>query len=146
MGLIFYNILNIGFNYLSIKTLIIPLTIAKFILPMLLFVYVFIKIVPSVYKISESINKKETNIKESAKILSSENNISVLEIKGFIGLYSRLINKLLNHPAKVIIFAILILLCVMFTYTKIGSGVEFFPEVEPELAKIVVYGKRKSFL
>ena len=141
LGLIFYNILNIGFNYLNINTLIIPLTIAKFILPMLLFVYVFIKIVPSVYKISESINKKETNIKESAKILSSDNNISVLEIKGFIGLYARLINKLLNHPAKVIIFAILILISVMYTYTKIGSGVEFFPEVEPELAKIVVYAR-----
>ncbi|SVA35234.1 uncharacterized protein METZ01_LOCUS88088 [marine metagenome] len=140
-GLIFYNILNIGFNYLNINTLIMPLTIAKYILPILLFVYVFIKIIPSTYKISELINKKETNIKESAKILSSENNISVLEIKGFIGLYARLINKLLNHPAKVITFAILILCGVMYTYTKIGSGVEFFPEVEPELAKIVVYAR-----
>ena len=140
-GFIFYNILNIGFNYLNINILIIPLTIAKYILPILLFVYVFIKIVPSTYKISELINKKETNIKESAKILSSDNNISVLEIKGFIGWYARLINKLLNHPAKVITVAILILISVNYTYSKIGSGVEFFPEVEPELAKIVVYAR-----
>ena len=35
----------------------------------------------------------------------------------------------------------MILVGVNFTYTKIGSGIEFFPEVEPELAKIVVYAR-----
>ena len=64
-----------------------------------------------------------------------------LLLKGFIGLYVKLINFLLNHPSKVIVSAILILIGVNFTYTKIGSGVEFFPEVEPELAKIVVYAR-----
>ena len=53
----------------------------------------------------------------------------------------RLINFLLNHPSKVLISSIIILISVNYTYTKIGKGVEFFPAIEPELAKIVVYAR-----
>ena len=48
---------------------------------------------------------------------------------------------MLNHPLKVIISAISILIAVNFTYTKVGEGVEFFPDVEPDLAKIVVFAR-----
>ena len=141
LSLILFNILSILINYNSIAVLIIPLTIIKFLTPFILYIFVFIKIIPSVYKISESINKKQEKITESSKILSSENNESLLLLKGFLGLYVRLINFLLNHPAKVIISAIMVLIGVNYSYSKFGAGVEFFPEVEPELAKIVVYAR-----
>ncbi|MDC0057093.1 efflux RND transporter permease subunit [Alphaproteobacteria bacterium] len=141
LSLILFNILSILTNYVDVNILKIPLTIIKYLAPLALFIFTFIKIIPSVYRISESINKKQENISESSKILSSNSNISVLTLKGFIGIYVRLINFLLNHPLKVIITAIMILVGVNFTYTKIGSGIEFFPEVEPELAKIVVYAR-----
>ena len=48
-----------------------------------------------------------------------------------------ILNFLLNHPLKVILSALIILIAVNYTYTKVGEGVEFFPEVEPDLAKIV---------
>ena len=141
LSLILFNILSILTNYVDINGLKIPLTIIKYLASLALFIFTFIKIIPSVYKISESINKKQGNISESSKILSSESDVSVITLKGFIGSYAKLINFLLNHPAKVIVSAILILVGVSFTYTKIGSGIEFFPEVEPELAKIVVYAR-----
>ena len=140
-SLILFNIFSILTNYVDINGLKIPLTIIKYLASLALFIFTFIKIIPSVYKISESINKKQGNISESSKILSSESNVSVITLKGFIGSYAKLINFLLSHPAKVIVSAILILVGVSFTYTKIGSGIEFFPEVEPELAKIVVYAR-----
>jgi len=140
-SLILFNIFSILTNYVDINGLKIPLTIIKYLASLALFIFTFIKIIPSVYKISESINKKQGNISESSKILSSESDVSVITLKGFIGSYAKLINFLLNHPAKVIVSAILILVGVSFTYTKIGSGIEFFPEVEPELAKIVVYAR-----
>ena len=140
-SLILFNIFSILTNYVDINGLKIPLTIIKYLASLALFIFTFIKIIPSVYKISESINKKQGNISESSKILSSESDVSVITLKGFIGSYAKLINFLLNHPAKVIVSAILILAGVSFTYTKIGSGIEFFPEVEPELAKIVVYAR-----
>ena len=141
LSLILFNIFSILTNYVDINGLKIPLTIIKYLASLTLFIFTFIKIIPSVYKISESINKKQGNISESSKILSSESDVSVITLKGFIGSYAKLINFLLNHPAKVIVSAILILVGVSFTYTKIGSGIEFFPEVEPELAKIVVYAR-----
>ena len=140
-SLILFNIFSILTNYVDINGLKIPLTIIKYLASLALFIFTFTKIIPSVYKISESINKKQGNISESSKILSSESDVSVITLKGFIGSYAKLINFLLNHPAKVIVSAILILVGVSFTYTKIGSGIEFFPEVEPELAKIVVYAR-----
>ena len=141
LSLILFNIFSILTNYVDINGLKIPLTIIKYLASLALFIFTFIKIIPSVYKISESINKKQGNISESSKILSSESDVSVITLKGFIGSYAKLINFLLSHPAKVIVSAILILVGVSFTYTKIGSGIEFFPEVEPELAKIVVYAR-----
>ena len=141
LSLILFNIFSILINYVDINGLKIPLIIIKYLASLALFIFTFIKIIPSVYKISESINKKQGNISESSKILSSESNVSVITLKGFIGSYAKLINFLLNHPAKVIVSAILILFGVSFAYTKIGSGIEFFPEVEPELAKIVVYAR-----
>ena len=141
LSLILFNIFSILTNYVDINGLKIPLTIIKYLASLALFIFTFIKIIPSVYKISETINKKQGNINESSKILSSESDVSVITLKGFIGSYAKLINFLLNHPAKVIVSAILILVGVSFTYTKIGSGIEFFPEVEPELAKIVVYAR-----
>ena len=141
LSLILFNIFSILTNYVDINGLKIPLTIIKYLASLALFIFTFIKIIPSVYKISESINKKQGNISESSKILSSESDVSVITLKGFIGSYAKLINFLLSHPAKVIVSAILILAGVSFTYTKIGSGIEFFPEVEPELAKIVVYAR-----
>ena len=140
-SLILFNIFSILTNYVDINGLKIPLTIIKYLASLALFIFTFIKIIPSVYKISESINKKQGNISETSKILSSESDVSVITLKGFIGSYAKLINFLLSHPAKVIVSAILILVGVSFTYTKIGSGIEFFPEVEPELAKIVVYAR-----
>ena len=140
-SLILFNIFSILTNYVDINGLKIPLTIIKYLASLALFIFTFIKIIPSVYKISESINKKQGSISESSKILSSESDVSVITLKGFIGSYAKLINFLLNHPAKVIVSAILILVGVSFTYTKKGSGIEFFPEVEPELAKIVVYAR-----
>ena len=78
---------------------------------------------------------------KTAVILSSESKKSPLELTGFTGFYAKLINRLLEHPTKVLISAILILISIQFLYSRIGSGVEFFPEVEPDLSKIVIYAR-----
>ena len=141
VSLISFNILKILFGYIEIESLNMLFTLIKYLIPFFIYIYLFIKIIPFVYKISESINKPEVNISETSKILSSENDETVLNLKGFVGIYIKIINKLLDHPTKVIFMAIFILVAVNYTYSKIGAGIEFFPEVEPELAKIVVYAR-----
>ena len=141
LSIILFNIISIGSNYIDNQTLKIPLMISQYLLPLIIYVFLFVKIIPRVYKISESINQKEKSVSETAKILSSDSNLSILDLKGFTGFYAHLINKLLDHPAKVLLSAISILIAVQYSYTKFGSGVEFFPEVEPDLAKIVVFAR-----
>ena len=141
LSIILFNIISIGSNYIDNQTLKIPLMISKYLIPLIIYVFLFVKIIPRVYKISESINQKEKLVSETAKILSSDSNLSILDLKGFTGFYAHLINKLLDHPAKVLLSAIVILIAVQYSYTKFGSGVEFFPEVEPDLAKIVVFAR-----
>ena len=140
-ALIIFNLISYGSGFNTISYLSIPLTIVKFLLPLIAFIFVFSKIIPRIYKFTENKSVSNEEISESAKILSSESNISISNIKGFIGLYVKVISFLLNHPAKVLISAIIILIAVNFSYTRIGSGVEFFPSVEPDLAKIVVFAR-----
>ena len=140
-ALILFNLISYGAGLNTISYLSIPLTIIKFLLPIVVFIFVFSKIIPRIYKFTENKAVSSEEVSESAKILSSESNISISNIKGFIGLYVKVISFLLNHPAKVIISAIVVLIAVNFSYTRIGSGVEFFPSVEPDLAKIVVFAR-----
>ena len=141
LSLIFFNILTFIFGMLELSSYNFVLTILKYLLSLSLFIFIFIKIIPRVYKITESVNSTDKNISLNAKILSSESNEPILNVTGFVGLYAKVLNFLLNHPLKVIISAIIILIAVNYTYTKVGEGVEFFPDVEPDLAKIVVYAR-----
>ncbi len=141
LSLIFFNILTFIFGMLELSSYNFILTILKYLLSLSLFIFIFIKIIPRVYRITESVNSTDKNISLNAKILSSESNEPILNVTGFVGLYAKILNFLLNHPSKVIISAIIILIAVNYTYTKVGEGVEFFPDVEPDLAKIVVYAR-----
>ncbi len=141
LSLIFFNILTFTFGALELKSYNFFITILKYLLSLSLFIFVFIKIIPRVYKITESVNSTNNTISLNAKILSSESNEPILNITGFIGVYAKMLNFLLYHPLKVIISALIILIAVNYTYTKVGEGVEFFPDVEPDLAKIVVYAR-----
>jgi hypothetical protein len=83
LSLIVFNILSILFIYLNISILTIPLTIFKYLSSLGVFIFIFIRIIPHVYRISESVNLKQKNISESSKILSSESNESLLIPAGF---------------------------------------------------------------
>ena len=141
-ALIAFYLIKIGKEYIiGFSFLRIGLTILNYLLPTALFIFVSIKIIPFINKISNSLSAPVKEISKTAVVLSAASNASPLELPGFTGLYAKLINKLLSHPSKVIISAILILISVQFLYSRIGSGVEFFPEVEPDLSKIVIYAR-----
>ena len=138
-AIIAFNIINIFFNYLGLSNIF--LNIIKYIIPIILFIFISLKIIPLSEKIRNSLNSPVKKISQTAVALSAKSKTSPLEIPGFIGFYSKLINKLLNHPGKVVLTALIVLISIQFTYSRIGSGVEFFPEVEPDLSKIVIYAR-----
>ncbi len=57
---------------------------------------------------------------------------------GMTGAYVRVLKFALRHPAKIILASVAVLIGVQVAYAYLGKGVEFFPEVEPDFAKIQV--------
>jgi len=52
--------------------------------------------------------------------------------------YGRLLAKLLRRPGLTLAGMLLVMLAVFITYVNFNHGVEFFPEVEPESAQVLV--------
>ncbi len=59
-------------------------------------------------------------------------------LRGLAGHYVRLLRPLLRHPGKVLLATILLLFLSAGLYGKFGQGVEFFPEIEPDVISVAV--------
>jgi multidrug efflux pump len=59
-------------------------------------------------------------------------------IKGPAGFYLGTLKRLLAHPAKVLGIAVALLIGTYVAFGMFGRGVEFFPDVEPDLAQVQV--------
>jgi len=57
------------------------------------------------------------------------------------GRYQRLLARLLRRPGLVLVVAILVLIGSYVAYGLFGRGVEFFPDVEPELAQVQIHAR-----
>ena len=78
---------------------------------------------------------------DAARNLALAENGDLAEISGATGLYIRLLRRALRHPGKILIGAFAMLIGVQYLYAVAGNGVQFFPEVEPENAKIYVHAR-----
>ncbi|MFT6907764.1 MAG: multidrug efflux pump, partial [Oleiphilaceae bacterium] len=55
--------------------------------------------------------------------------------------YSALLSSLLSHPAKTLLASLFIIAMTYVAYGALGKGVEFFPEVEPDNAQVLVHAR-----
>lgn len=62
----------------------------------------------------------------------------ITKLPGFAGAYIRFLAGALRHPGKVMISSVLLLITIFVVFGNVGKGIEFFPEVEPEFAKLQV--------
>lgn len=75
------------------------------------------------------------------KIIAAAEDGDLKEIKGFTGFYISVLDKALSVPALILVLAVILLVGVQISYAKFGKGVEFFPEIEPELASVLVHAR-----
>jgi len=78
---------------------------------------------------------------ESMKALAGGEQSDLKAVKGMTGVYLRFLGGALRRPGWVILAALAMLIGVQFTYAKIGPGVEFFPDVEPEQIALQIHGR-----
>lgn len=60
------------------------------------------------------------------------------DLTGFTGRYGRMLSRLVEHPYKVLLAAIVLFIAIVVGYGVLGKGIEFFPDVEPEVANLEV--------
>jgi multidrug efflux pump len=57
------------------------------------------------------------------------------------GPYMRAVRLALRHPGTTLALAAFLLIAVQMAYGKYGSGVEFFPKVEPDYGQVIVHAR-----
>lgn len=75
---------------------------------------------------------------ETMRSLAAAEGGDLTELGGFTGWYVRFLRACTRHPAKILGAVVLSFVAVQLIYSHIGKGVEFFPEVEPDFATVIV--------
>ncbi|MCW7552554.1 efflux RND transporter permease subunit [Endozoicomonas gorgoniicola] len=64
---------------------------------------------------------------------------------GLSGGYTRLLTKTLSHPGKIVLSGFLLVCGVYWTFARIGNGVEFFPNVETNYARVSILANSSNY-
>jgi len=80
-------------------------------------------------------------LKPSLQTSEARHTLDMDNLTGLMGKYLQVLKFSLDHPKKTIGMAIGILITTKVIYSFLGHGVEFFPNVEPEVAAIHVHGR-----
>ncbi|SCA57709.1 AcrB protein [Candidatus Terasakiella magnetica] len=109
----------------------LPITLIATLSASLLMALIFVPTLGSLFgKASEAV----PDLSEVAP----DKETDLTKLQGMTGQYVHILQKALKHPAKVLGAAVSVLVIVQVVYANFGKGVEFFPEVEPENAKVNV--------
>lgn len=77
----------------------------------------------------------------ASQTLAATDNADPRSVKGATGVYIRVLDFALGGPAFVLVIAFVVLVASWGAYATFGRGVEFFPEVEPDLAKVQIHAR-----
>lgn len=110
----------------------LPITLIFVLTGSLLMALVF---VPALGKIFGKPRKLSDSEKHQVEVSEAGN---LEEMKGFTGKYIKVLSKAIESPIKVLVLMAAISATVFIGYGKSGLGVEFFPNIEPDSARLIV--------
>ncbi|MEX1035434.1 MAG: efflux RND transporter permease subunit [Sneathiella sp.] len=113
----------------------LPLTLITTLTGSLLMALIFVPTLGSVFGRAGSSNSK------TLAALAAAETGDIRTIGGFTGRYVRLLSVCLRHPVKIVLVGLATLVGVQTYYATHGNGVEFFPEVEPEMALVYIHAR-----
>ncbi|WP_028793028.1 efflux RND transporter permease subunit [Thalassobaculum salexigens] len=113
----------------------LPITLLATLSASLLMALIF---VPA---LGAQIGKASASNESDRRQLAAAETGDLNDLKGFTGLYLRVLNGALRMPGAVLLLSIATLIGVQYYYATHGNGIEFFPEVEPDLAQVYVHAR-----
>lgn len=109
----------------------LPITLIATLAASLLMALIFVPTLGALF------GKPSQAVPELSEI-TPEHDVDLTKLHGITGTYVKTLQASLRHPIKVLVGAVAVLVLVQVVYGAFGKGVEFFPEVEPENAKVNV--------
>ncbi len=113
-----------------------PITMICVLASSLLMALIFVPTLGALFGKS-ALSKDPAAQKELA--LAEEGDLS--QITGFTGWYISILNGALKIPGIILILSFVLLIGVQVAYGKFGKGVEFFPDIEPEFATVLIHAR-----
>jgi len=87
------------------------------------------------------IGKKGSYSNNTLMSLRIAENGDLSKLKGLSGWYSRVLTRLVEIPIWVLLFVVSLLIGVQVIYGLYGKGVEFFPNIEPDVANLEIHAR-----
>ena len=113
----------------------LPITVLATLVASILFAIFFVPVIGSFIGAPGATDPSEQ------RQLAIADDGDLRELRGVTGLYVRLLRLCLRFPGLVTGLAVALLLGSWMTYATLGKGVEFFPDVEPDLAQIQIHAR-----
>ena len=110
----------------------LPITLIATLSASLLMALVFVPTVGAIF------GKPGPASHQTMRSLAAAEGGDLSHLAGFTGWYVKVLQRFLRRPEQVLFLVILAFMGVQFTYSKLGQGVEYFPEVDPEFASVLV--------
>jgi multidrug efflux pump len=112
-----------------------PITLVATLTASLLMALIFVPTLGS------HIGKAGAGDPKTMRALAASEKGSLTDLRGLTGGYARLLSWALRRPGLVVSLAVCGLVASWMAYAHFGKGVEFFPDVEPEQAQILVHAR-----
>lgn len=113
----------------------IPMTLVVTLMASILVALMFIPVLGAIF------GKPGATDKKTEHFIAVTERGDVRSLPGFTGWYSRVLERALRHPGKILLACVAALIGVQMLYAEQGKGVQFFPEVEPDRAIILVHAR-----
>jgi multidrug efflux pump len=114
----------------------IPLTVLATLAASLLMALIFVPALGTVFGAAADPAAAARALAETAR-----DSLDPRSLPGFTGAYARILDRTLDRPSAVLAVTVAVLFGAWFAYFQFGKGVEFFPEVEPDVAAINIHAR-----
>lgn len=113
----------------------IPLTLIVTLMGSILIALMFIPVLGAIF------GKPGATDEKTEQFIAVTERGDLRSLPGFTGWYSRVLERALHHPGKILLACVGLLVALQIAYGAQGKGVQFFPDVEPERAIILVHAR-----
>ncbi len=112
-----------------------PITVLSCLLASLAMALIFIPVLGGIISRSKHSSDNKTFMSDT------DNSLIKQKQGGLLGTYLSLLNKFLLHPGKTFLCIVGLTVGIYVLYGALGKGVEFFPDIEPEVLMVQVHAR-----